>query len=547
MPPGFTLSLRGTGISPRHDGVDLLLRQTTLVPERAEPRVGKPGRHLARAHLFLDRARPRTCLPIRDQRHRSHGARPAFNDYTYTTSCTWTVARKNRNLCETMAVAMRLMRPGHVGLLLWGLLGPLVGTAEPQLTPFSQDVTDAIDAGLTWFRNSTIYSDAGFAPQAKGLALRVLLEKRADADFDAPILGYASAASADQKLTQSAVQAILNDASYGVARGGCRGGGGFHAYGDGENMSALSLYASTGGPNVENICQFTLRSAIDRLVTRTLANQSRTSESSGFWGHTSAGDVSWTTLFAASGLAAAQAYYVKVDAPPGTDPAATAKMTAIAEALERTARGYAAAQNADGGEGHRVNIDVSSYQQTAAGLWASLLGGMELNTSSVQGYLKWHYQNYNYHTIYAAFGNRLQSYYYYLWTSSMAYTTLEEVGQAPDVGNVTTNDLGTLPAGAIRLDRVGDRLAARDPAADFDARVAFVGAEHRPGKYSSEQSSWYYDYAYTLMTQQLATGQFKSNQRRSGGTVSFTNDPSDPYIDHAYAILVLERATRRSR
>ena len=70
------------------------------------------------------------------------------------------------------------MRSGHVVLLLGGLLGPLVGTAEPQVTPFRQDVTDAIDAGLTWFRNSTIYSDVGFAPQAKGLAL--LLGQRQD-------------------------------------------------------------------------------------------------------------------------------------------------------------------------------------------------------------------------------------------------------------------------------------------------------------------------------------------------------------------------------
>ena len=438
------------------------------------------------------------------------------------------------------------MRSGHVVLLFGGLLGPLVGTAEPQVTPFRQDVTDAIDAGLTWFRNSTIYSDVGFAPQAKGLALRALLEQRASADFDAPILGYAAAVSADQELAQSTVQAILNNATYGVARGGCRGDGGFHAYGDGQNISALSLYALTGGPDVENSCHLTVRSAIDRLVVRTLANQSA-GDSSGFWGYTSAGDVSWTTLFAASGLAAAKEYYLKVDAPPGTDPAAVATMTAITEALARTARGYAAAQNGDGGEGHRVNSDVSSYQQTAAGLWASLLGGMGLNTSSVQGYLKWHYQNYNYQTIYAAFGNRMQSYSYYLWTSSMAYTTLEDNGQAPDVGNVTTDDLGTLPAGAIRLDRVGDRLAARDPAADFDARVAFVGVEHLPGKYSGEPFHWSYDYAYTVMTQQLATGQFKSNQLRSGGTASFTEDTRDPYIDHAYAILVLERAMSRSR
>ena len=82
---------------------------------------------------------------------------------------------------------------------------------------------------------------------------------------------------------------------------------------------------------------------------------------------------------------------------------------------------------------------------------------------------------------------------------------------------------------------------------DFDARVAFVGAEHLPGKYRGEPFHWSYDYAYTVMTQQLATGQFKSNQLRSSGTASFTEDTRDPYIDHAYAILVLERAMSRSR
>ena len=161
--------------------------------------------------------------------------------------------------------------------------------------------------------------------------------------------------------------------------------------------------------------------------------------------------------------------------------------------------------------------------------------------------MRWHFQNYNYRTVFAAYGNRAQSYYFYLWASSMAYAMLEELRQAPDVGNATTNDLGSLPTGRIRLDRVGHRLTSRDPAADFDARVAFVGEEHLPGKYSAEQPNWCYDYSYTLLTQQLATGQFKSNQLRSTGTVFFTDETWDPYIDQAYAILVLERAMSRCR
>ena len=457
------------------------------------------------------------------------------------------------SLYETMALVVHLMGPGYVSLLLVGLLSVVIEAGVAPVPPFWLDVTDSVDAGLTWLRNTRIYSDARVAPPAKGLALRVLLEKRAAANVRGSILGYAAAGPADQALARSTVQAILNNATYGVARGGCSRDEGFRAYSDGQNMSALSLYTSTGGPNIDNVCHFTLRSAIDRLVTRTLGAQSRTGDSSGFWGYTGGGDLSGTTLFAASGLAAAREYYLKVDTPPRTDPVAAAQVTAITEALSRTARSYASSQNADGGEGDLVNGDrfstegASSYQQTAAGLWASLLGGMGLNTSSVQGFLKWQYQNYNYQTVYAAFGTGEHSYYFSLWASSMAYTILEERGLAPEVGYVGTHDPGTLPAGPIRLDRVGDRLAARNPAADFDARVAFVGEAHHPGKYNGEKSGWCYDYVHTLMTQQLATGQFEDNQRDSRATVSLTDGIWDPYIDHAYAMLVLERASSHCR
>ena len=274
-----------------------------------------------------------------------------------------------------MVVHMRLKRPAHVGLVLGGLLGPFLGAVEPQGRPFSQDVTEAIDDGLRWFRRSTIYSDPEFAPHAKGLALRALLETRGSVSVGAPSRGYAAAASSDQELAESTVQAILNDVTFGVARGGCEGANGFDAYTDGQNMLALSLYASTGGPGVENRCHFTPRSAIDRLVTRTLDNQSRTRDFSGFWGTAGTEGLSWPTLFAASGLAAAKEYYLKLDVPPGTDSAAATRATAIDDALVRTARGYAGVQNGDGGEGHRVYRDLSSYQQTAAGIVGRFVGG----------------------------------------------------------------------------------------------------------------------------------------------------------------------------
>ena len=51
------------------------------------------------------------------------------------------------------------------------------------------------------------------------------------------------------------------------------------------------------------------------------------------------------------------------------------------------------------------------------------------------------------------------------------------------------------------------------------------------GYYSGEQKGWYYDYAYTLMTQQAVDGQFNS-----------PHGHFNQYSKHAYAVLVLERA-----
>ena len=57
-------------VRPRHQRIDLRLRQRAIVGEVAEVRVGEPWRHLAEAHGFLDRGSPRACLLIGQERHR---------------------------------------------------------------------------------------------------------------------------------------------------------------------------------------------------------------------------------------------------------------------------------------------------------------------------------------------------------------------------------------------------------------------------------------------------------------------------------------------
>ncbi|MCA9543683.1 MAG: thrombospondin type 3 repeat-containing protein, partial [Myxococcales bacterium] len=409
-----------------------------------------------------------------------------------------------------------------------------VGLAVPALAQddlaFETDVGAAIDDGLQYLRNANVFTNPGQV-RARGLALLALLEKRAGIAPDSPVLGYAGSAPADQALAEAAVARLLSDTSaYGAAYAS------FYAYGTGENLMALSLYANTGGPEVANANNLTIRAAIDRMVDRTLAAQCQTNDyRDGFWGYTSCGDDSSTTQFAVAGLAAARGFYLG-QGDPG------ARGALIDAALTRTAAGYERQQNADGGEGYRINNYNSSYAQTSSALWASLLGGKDVNDGAVQGYLGWHTRNYNYQTIYAAYNSWAQSYYYYLWSSSKAYNLLAEQGVAPAAGNVDPTGLGSQAGGPINLDRGDFRLANRDFTTDADARVG-----GNPGKYQHYlddqlKPRWYYDYAYSLMSQQGADGRFGAAQYRNNGQTYFTASCWDTVACQAYAILVLERA-----
>ena len=417
---------------------------------------------------------------------------------------------------------MRVLLRG-CSLLVLGLLAATA--AEARVTNFGADVNAAIDDGLEYLRDINAFTGSTSQVRAgRAMAVLALLEKRESADWDAAHVGYANSAAADQALARSAVELILADASYGVPRS-------FYAYSHGENMMALALYARTGGPEIAG-ASYTLREAVDKLVNDALVTQTTSGGRSGFWGYTGGGNDSSTTQFAAAGLAGAKGYYLDAG-----DVAAMTQVAAIDAALARTADGYARNRNADGGHGYRTErAYASSFQQTSSGLWCQILGGLDVNDDSVQAYLGWEQEYYNYKSIERARNSWRNAYYYYLWSSSKGYSLIQDAGIDADPGNLDPENLGTLPADSIPHATFGDigRLVHRDP--DADVRPTRRGADGSGPfggtYYEEEDARWYYDYAYTLMTQHDADGSF------NGGGHGYWNRT----VSQAYAILVLERS-----
>ena len=396
---------------------------------------------------------------------------------------------------------------------LLALLGTPNSASAQGAANFQLDVNTAIDDGLAYLRDQAVLTaDTAEARNARPLGLLAFLQQTQ--------AGYATLSAEDATVVREAVGRILDDGQCGVDRG-------FYAYCHGASVMALSLYARTGGPEVPHVAGRTLRQAIDKLVDDILAQQSQAQAGaqSGFWGYTEPGDDASTTQFAAAGLGAARGYYAPLALFGDGD--ATDAIVRIDTALQRTADGYERQRNADGGIGYRVDGGHdSSYQQTASGLWCQVLGGMGLNHPSVQAYLGWLHSMYNYQTIEAARNDWRQSYYYMLWSSAKAYRLLSVVGAPPDPGHITPSDLGLLPAD-------GPRLAGRDPTVDAQPLPRGAGGV---GYYAGAEAGWYYDYAYSLMSQQDADGRFVPT---SGGVA---HGCWNILACQAYALLVLERS-----
>jgi MYXO-CTERM domain-containing protein len=391
----------------------------------------------------------------------------------------------------------------------FALLSALATSAQAQQTNFSVDVAASIDRGLAWLTGQNAWN--GGAGDASGLVALTLLEKRVSADQRAEPTGYRNATPGDQQRIESIISYIINN----------HVNQSFYAYRDGANLMALSVYLRTGGPN-----QAGAANGVAVLFDRISANQN----GDGYWCYSNGGcNDSSTTQFAVAGLAAARGVFSD---PAYADPNRLARLNQMAAT---SAAGYRNGANQDGftaGErGHGYNRgNASSYQQTASGLWAQVIGGADLNDGSVQGYLLWLRNHYKFTTTVPYYNSWQESYFYYLWSSSKAYTFLEDSGVQAAPGNVAPEDVGLLLPGDAPA--WGERQVRLDPAAV--RRAPQFGGEG-PGYYVSpfEPARWYFDYAYYLISNQDAGGRYV----RPEGIGSWTN-----YDGQAYALLVLERS-----
>ena len=434
------------------------------------------------------------------------------------------------------------------GILRKSLTGIAAGTlclgalSAQAITPFEQDVNDAIDAGLQYARTQGWFTGlaAGSYGPGNGLLLLALLEKTGN-------LGYAGLDPSDQTLARKAACLLIDDGNFGDR-------GGFYSYYDGQVMMALSVYAQTGGPDVPgevfgsyNCAARSVRATMDKVVDRSIAAQTpgvpAMSSAPGYWGYTGNGMDSSTTQLTAAGLGAAKSYYKNMgeSGDKNREPLITAALDKTSLAYSVNGKntsvpsqcwdtcGDASKGQACWGHGYQANYGApGSNQQTASGTWLQLLGtGKSVNNPSIQNYLRWLQNAYSSDTNVApeSWG---ESYFYYLWSSSKAYGFIEASGIPPAAGNIGPASMGTLPEKLNCYGGGRSRMVNRDPATVVRVPARGPGGA---GYYAGTPKGWYFDYAYRLMSLQAASGYF-SNPNGSFSTSA----------DHGYALLVLLRS-----
>ncbi|MDO9313160.1 MAG: hypothetical protein Q7T97_01275 [Burkholderiaceae bacterium] len=411
--------------------------------------------------------------------------------------------------------------------------------AVQAVTPFENDVSVAIDRGITYLATTGAFSNPSSAGDAAGLPMLALLEKRASGIATDPPQGYTGANATDQGRLRTAAANILDRVNET----------GFYSYRDGAFMFALSEYALTGGPDKSalgagvagNVDYQTIKEAMNALVDRALAGQDKASYK-GYWCYSGPGcPDSSTTQFVVAGLAAAKTFYSSNKSGDGGAFADAARVTAIDAALVLARQAYEtnAAQGSDNGacavlspteRGHGYNAGYNpSLQQTASGMYNQLFGGSNVNTPMVQHYIEWLRNHYRWEDL-DNMGNSwpTSSWSYYLWSSFKGMELIRQSGISPAAGNLGANDLGKLSAASAPSCAV--RQENKDPA--LVSRPAVFGAG-AAGFYVGEPKGQYFDYAHQILSVQCANGAFACG---SPGYWDFNAHQS-------YLLLVLQRST----
>jgi hypothetical protein len=414
-----------------------------------------------------------------------------------------------------------MMKTNSMTWAAMAAVGVLVNAsgAEAQITNFSRDVSTAIDRGLRWMDMNAVFQNPSTAGEGAGLSALALLEKRESADPNSPPTGYSNALPADKARVDAIMAFIIERAGNPATT--------FSAYRDGADLMALSVYLRTGGVLAQETAN-----AVALTFDRIAANQG----AEGYWCYTNGScPDSSTTQLVMAGLASVKGVFSD---PVSGDAARLAALNTLAANVRTAYTTFGKPgdlepelEKCHGYNGGSIHASYPcSYQQTASGMWGQIIGGADLNDASVQGYLRWLRNYYNYETTAAAAGGWSNSYQYFLWSSAKGFKFLQDAGIAPVAGNVSVDDLGMLdPAGAPAA---AFRLRHRDPA--VDARVPAFGVE--PAGYYDAPNllrGWYYDYAYTLINLQDPAGFFQAGPG---------NSQWDGRAEQAYSILVLERS-----
>jgi hypothetical protein len=439
------------------------------------------------------------------------------------------------------------------------------GVAEAQPPGrLDRDVHKAIARGLSWLKSNHYFdidqNGNAEAGEATPLVTLALLEKPVTAGGRAQ--GYRAARAADRRSIAMLIDATIRRRTLG-----------FMAYRNGPEMMALSLYLRTGGTDPR--ARVALAQAVDEALDAIGQTEPEPRGASpckkkrqpdgtlacpplfrmptpagieawhGYWGYSGVdGQDSSTTQFVVAGLGAARGVYASsLFADSGRLGLVTAVLARTRQAYE--AHGLHGEACSPGGalspteRGHGYNYGIgspceafqytsqNSAQQTASGLWIQLLGGADLNQPGVQGYLEWLRNRYAYTTS-AGQPFSSVSYGYYLWSSAKAYLLLERAGIRPEAWSLTTRDLGLLtpaesPAYVFRENHLNPRDVPRPEA--FGSGPSGYYAD--PGV----SASWYFDYAYTLLSRQDPDGWFKR-----------PNGAWEHLSEQAYYILILERS-----
>ena len=351
-------------------------------------------------------------------------------------------------------------------------------------TPFSRRIHEAIEGVIQYFRNQQGGNGALGNVGATGLAAMCMMEKRASADFFAPHVGYEGMDADDQLRVRNAIRAVIdNDPALNV-------GANPYSYGTGSSLMALSLFKATGGPDDVG-AQVMVTQGISNAVRALKGTQGNNADcNAGGWNYNNpgqSGDLS-TTQFAMAGLGAAAS--VQADA---------------SDTLERTTTflevNQARVANGNGGLVYQACGNYApSHSMTASGIWCFRLSGLAASDDRVQAALGWMQQNYQYDRQTNWWNN---SFYYYLWAAAK--------------GLAVSSDDGMLGQRGVFEDDIG---GVRDPVVDG---------------FPEEPANWYYDFAWLLTEEQLASGTWTSRRPNGSGGQDSTADP-------AFACLVLERS-----